>query len=55
MILVEDARADIILTLHSVPELPLHEEVVNGDAVVVAIVLDVFFGLFDVLVVVWHL
>lgn len=55
MILIEDARADIVLTFHSVSELPLHEEVVNGDAVIVAIVLHVFFGLLDALVIIWHL
>ena len=55
MVLIEDARADVVLALHAVPELPLHEEVVDGDAVIVAVVLHVLPCLLDALVVIGHL
>ena len=55
MILIEVARADIVLALHSISELSLQEEVVNSDAVIVTIILHVFFCLLDALVVIWHL
>lgn len=55
MLLIEDTGTDVIFTLNSVAQLSLHEEIVNGDAVIMTIVLHILPCLFDTLIVVWHL
>ena len=52
---VELGRADVELALRAAPELLLHEQVVDSDAVVVPVALQVLPSLFRVLVVVLEL